>query len=108
MSRRRKPLPIVLTWLSAVGVLAIVTVGWWVGRPLSPELMAVIGAFWVWTVGSDIAWTRSLSDRDSAIRELAVRKGVPDEQVETVYALAEAEVEIERRRQRALRERNRP
>ena len=100
--RRRKPLPIVLSWLSAVLVLSIVVVGWWTGRPLSPELMGVIGAFWLFTVGTDVAWTRSLSERDTAIKELAVRKGVQDEKVETVYALVEAEVEDERRRQRAL------
>ena len=102
MPRRRRPLPIFLTWISAVGVLAIVTVGWWTGRPLSPELMAVIAAFWSWAVKSDISWSRSLADHDRAVKELAVRKGVPDARVETVYALVEHEVETERRRQRAI------
>lgn len=107
MPRRRRPLPIVLTWLSAVGVLAIVTVGWWAGKPLSLELAGTITAFWAFTVRSDLSFHRRLGDRDRAVKELAVRKGVPDARVETVYALVEAELEGERRRQRQL-ERSRP
>lgn len=107
MPRRSRPLPIILTWISAVGVLAIVTVGWWTGRPLSLELAGTITAFWAFTVRSDLSFNRRLGDRDRAVKELAVRKGMPDARVETVYALVEAELDSERRRQRAL-ERTRP
>lgn len=85
-----------------MGVLAIVTVGWWTGRPLSLELAGTITAFWAFTVRSDLSFHKRLGDRDRAVRELAARKGVPDARVETVYALVEAELDGERRRQRAL------
>jgi len=82
----------------AAGV--VVVVGWWVGKPLTPELLAVIGVLLSWSVKMDRSWSRRLADHREAVRIIGERRGVPDAQVETIYAVLDEEVGREQRRRR--------
>ena len=100
--QQRRPLPIFLTWLSAVGGVALVTTAWWTGKPLTIDMQIVIGIFLSWSLKMDVSWARRLADHTRAVKEIAESKGVPNAQVETIYAVVEDEVETEQRRRRRL------
>lgn len=85
--------------MAAAGV---VVVGWWIGKPLTPELLAIVGVVLSWSVKMDTSWSRRLADHREAVRLIGERRGVPDAQVETIYAVLDEEVgreEARRRRQ---------
>ena len=74
----------------AAGV--VVVVGWWVGKPLTPELFALIGVILSWSATMDRSWSRRLADHRAAVREIGERRGVADADVETIYAVLDEEV----------------
>jgi hypothetical protein len=80
----------------------VVVVGWWVGKPLTPELLAVIGVLLSWSVKMDRSWSRRLADHMAAVRSISARRGVADEDVETIYAVLDEEVGREQRRRKQL------
>lgn len=88
-----------MTWLSGAGAVAVVVVGWWVGKPMTPELLAVLGVVLSWSFKMEVSWNRRLSDHRRAVQEIGARHGVPDARVETLYAVLEDEIGRERRRQ---------
>ncbi len=97
-----------LTWVSSMAAAAVVVVGWWVGKPLTPELLAVIGVLLSWSVKMDRSYTRRLADHREAVRLIGERRGVPDAHVETIYAVLDEEVGREQARQRKQLNRGRP
>lgn len=97
--KQRRPLSAFLTWLSGMGAIGVVVTGWWVGKPLTPELIAVLGVVLSWSFKMELGWNRRLADHSRAVHEIGRRHGVPDAHVETVYAVLEDEIGRERRRQ---------
>lgn len=106
--RRRVSPPLVsaiLGWLTYAIALGVVGVGWWLGKPLTPELLAVLGAFLAWGAKTDLTVVRRLRGHDRAVAEIAEHRGVSPEHVASVYDLVDDEIAQEQRQERARRRR---
>ena len=82
-----------VTWASLLVVVAITGVGWLMGKPLTPELMAALGLLTTWAGGTGISWKQRLTDHNVAVERIAQSQGVSPGRVETEYALVERQIE---------------
>jgi len=100
-------LPAVLGWLAYAIALGIVGAGWWLGKPLTPELLAILAAFLAYAAKGDVAVVRRLRGHDRALLEIAEHRGVSPETVASVYDVVDDAIAQEQRRARAGRARPR-
>lgn len=85
MSRAIRQPPILISWLSALIVLGVVVWGWQTGRPLTPEVIVTLGAFWAWAVGTTL-WTRGqISAHEDAIKQISAATDAPVDDVRSIY-----------------------
>ncbi len=93
--RRKRPTSLLATWASLAIPVAITTVGWLLGKPLTPELLGAIGTMTWWALRSERDWQARLADHNGAIRAIAARQDVSTGRCETVYALTERQIAAE-------------
>lgn len=104
----RRPGYLWLTWLTAVAATGIAAVGWWVGKPLTPELLGFLGWLITWAGGLEGTYQRKRRGRQDAIRQIAERRQLDPDRAVTLYHALEAEAaEIERKARPALPPRRR-
>lgn len=72
--------------------LTFVGVGWWLGKPLTPELLAVLAAFLGFQARTDGAMWRRLKGHDAAITAIAAHRGISPERVASVYDVVDEEI----------------
>lgn len=72
--------------------LGLVAVGWWYGKPLTPELLAALVAFVGFASRTDGAMWRRLRGHDDALAAIAAHRGISPERVASMYDLVEEEV----------------
>lgn len=96
-----------LGWLAYAIALGVVGVGWWVGKPLTPELLAILGAFLAWGARTDVAVVRRLRGHERALQEIAEHRGVSPDHVASVYDVVDDAIAQEQRQERARPRRRR-
>lgn len=85
MPRAIKQPPILISWISALIVLGVVVWGWQTGRPLTPEVIGVLAAFWGWAVRTTL-WSREqIAAHDDALRQIAETTDTSPDEVRTIY-----------------------
>lgn len=85
MPRAMRQPPILISWISALIVLGVVVWGWQTGRPLTPEVIGVLAAFWGWAVRTTL-WSRDqLAAHDQAIHQIAETTETTPDEVRAIY-----------------------
>lgn len=94
--------PLIVSWISALIVLGIVVYGWHAGKPLTADVIVVLGAFWSWAVRTTLWSSRQLKEHREAIRQIAADTGHEETQVRRLYDrhgnLIETKAEAQRTR----------
>lgn len=85
--------------------LGFLGVGWWLGKPLTPELLAGLAAFIGFTARTDGAMWRRLRGHDAAVQAIAAHRGISPERVQMVYDVVEEEIAREQAQERKRVER---
>ena len=103
--RRRRPArgrvwPVLLGWASYAVALAFVGTGWWLGKPLTPELLAVLAAFLGFQARTDGVMWRRLKGHDSAVQAIAEHRGISPDRVASVYDVVDEEIAREQAEER--------
>lgn len=91
----------VLGWLAYAVALAFVGVGWWIGKPLTPELLGMLAAFLAWGARTDVSVVRRLRGHERTLHEIAEHRGVSPEHVASVYDVVDDAIAQEQRQERA-------
>lgn len=97
--------PVILGTLTYLIALGIVVVAWWVGKPLTPELLAVLAAFIGFVARTDGAMFARLRGHDAAIAAIAAHRGIPAERVLSIYDVVEEEAARTEAQARRMRKR---
>jgi hypothetical protein len=83
---------VALGWASYLIALGFVGVGWWIGKPLTPELLAVLAAFLGFQARTDAAMWRRLKGHDTALAAIAEHRGISQDRVASAYDLVDEEI----------------
>lgn len=100
LARRGRVWPIVLTWTAYAIALGFVGAGWWIGKPLTPELLAVLVSFLGFNARTDLATWRRLRGHDSALAAIAEHRGISQDRVASAYDLVDEDLARQEARER--------
>lgn len=104
--------PLIVSWISALIVVGIVVYGWHTGRPLTADVIVVLGAFWSWAVRTTLWSHQQLEAHEQAVARIAAATGAPEAEVRRLYDvsgdLEQVHGELQRKALPPPKERNRP
>ena len=89
-----------LGWASYAVALGFVGTGWWLGKPLTPELLAVLAAFLGFQARTDGAMWKRLRGHDATVQAIAAHRGISANRVGTVYDVVDEEIAREQAEER--------